>query len=394
MVSLMIMKNKMNINLIKCFSTLVVTLPLTLLSQIYIPPAFDMSGGSTYILNSYNQSNTAYPPNMAIRFCGDCNQSGNFTTELTAEAEHRAGGGAGQWRGENDNGVSVRGGTNKTRASFLMILNTTTRSTISVNWTVRDIVTNPNTNYIELQWRIGGSGDWNNVSNDLYQQGTTTSGTIFNITLPTSADNQSDLRIRWIYYETGNGARDRLAIDDILISSDAILPLEIVYFDVWQLDRSIQIQWIVSDPMNIDYFRVEESLDGLNFYSIQSIPFNHRENQLKYSYTHATPGYSKLYYRINQVDFDGQSFYTDIKNISVKKEKYVQIYPTIAKEQLFINLTEKTEVLIIDSQGRLLISKPNLTFFNVIDISKLISGKYYIKLVDAQTSSLFTFIKL
>ena len=187
------------------------------MGQNTVPTAYSLSSGS-YTLSSHTGS--SFPTNMAI---GSVTNStdGNFTTDITTNATYNSGGTAGNWDDEGTNGISYQGSGSAERGSFLFRAVSTNRTSINVVWTVRDISASGNTNYIELQWRSGGSGSWNNVTGDLYQQGTTASGTSFSVTLPSGAENLSDLRIRWIYYENGTGTRDRLAIDDITISSSS-----------------------------------------------------------------------------------------------------------------------------------------------------------------------------
>lgn len=183
------------------------------LGQSTIPTAFNLSGGN-YTLTTY--SATTFPPNMAIGY-EDNSTDGNFTNDLATNTTN--GSAAGNWKGELANGISYQASGSSARGSFLLRTISTSRTNIVVAWTVRDITANANTNYIELQWRVGTSGAWNNVTGDLYEQGSTANGATFSITLPSGAENNSDLRIRWIYYEVGTGTRDRLAIDDITVSS-------------------------------------------------------------------------------------------------------------------------------------------------------------------------------
>ncbi len=180
--------------------------------QSTVPSAHDLS--TNYTLSSH--SGSSYPASMAIGREGN-DSDGSFNTDLDSNSS--SGSSGGNWRAESSNGISYFANGSNQRGSFLLRLNSTSRTNVNVVWKVRDISTGSNTNNIELQWRIGSSGNWNDVTNDLYIQGTTSSGTGFNVTLPSGADNQSDLRVRWIYYETGSGGRDRLAIDDIIVSS-------------------------------------------------------------------------------------------------------------------------------------------------------------------------------
>lgn len=368
----------------------------TLQGQPPLPDIFDMSGGESYIMDKQPPGAKTYPANMVIRFCTACNQQGNFIDDLTGEADHHEGGGAGKWRGEGNNGVSVRGGTDMTRASFLVRLNTTGRSNIIVGWKVRDIVTNVNRNCMELQWRIGGSGAWNNVGADLYCQGTQSSGTAYQVALPNITGNQSDLRVRWIYYETGTGARDRLALDDVLITSssasDIVLPLRVRDFELERYEQGIRLSWFASNLEEIESFEIEESVDGLQFKTIERVPNRRTEGSDNFTFVKNDLSEGRYYYRIAQIDLDGMIHYTSVKTLDFEIETAVTVFPTIASDELVILGSLKSSIKIINSDGKICYQQ-KLDLENVIDVSDLTAGIYYVIVQTGTTKSAFTMIK-
>jgi autotransporter-associated beta strand protein len=169
-----------------------------------------------FSLSSY--SGTTFPAGMAV---GNENNAtdGNFTTDLLNDAP--GGIGAGKWNEWGTFGISYLGSNTAQRGSFLLRVASTGLSNITVNWFVHTISSNTPMNFIELQWRNGSSGAWNNVTGDVYQDGTNTSPSGYSVTLPAAANNSNDLRIRWIYYEVGSGNQARLSIDNIVVSGTA-----------------------------------------------------------------------------------------------------------------------------------------------------------------------------
>ncbi len=376
---------------------MLLTLTTTIRGQLPLPEVFDMSSGASYIMDKQPQGAKTYPKNMVIRFCTVCNQKGNFTDDLTAEADHHEGGGAGKWRGEGNDGVSVRGGTDMTRASFLVRLNSTGRSNIAVGWTVRDIVSNVNTNCLELQWRVGGSGSWNNVGGDLYCQGAQSSGSSYQVTLPDLAANQSDLRVRWIYYETGSGARDRLALDDILItsasSSDVVLPLRVRDFQLEKDNQGIRLTWFATNLEEIEFFEVEESRDGMHFEKIERVPNFTSGNSEQFTSYRSDLLQGRYYYRIAQVDLDGMIHYTPVKTLEFHLETtMITVFPTIATDELMIIGADGDRIKIVNSDGQICYSGARNSS-NVIDISGLLPGIYFVVVESGTSKSSFTIMK-
>jgi hypothetical protein len=206
-------------NLLNTFAIVMLLGTNGMMGQSTVPSAFSLSGGN-FSLTAY--TGTSFPTNMAIGFENN-STDGTFNTDLILDVVN--GNAAGQWDDEAASGISYGASSSSSRGSFLFRCVSTGRTNIQVGWVVRDIIVAANTNYIELQWRSGASGTWNDVSGDIYQQGTTANGTSFSVTLPSGAENLSDLRVRWIYYEIGSGSRDRLAIDEISITSNGTASL-------------------------------------------------------------------------------------------------------------------------------------------------------------------------
>jgi len=168
-----------------------------------------------FTLNTY--TGTLWPTGIA--FGEIAGSDGTFTTNLTTNNSNNSAT-APDWNDEGANGLSIQGNGTYQSHCILTRANSTSLTSVIVNWTVRDISVQSNVNYIELQW-ANGTGTWTNVTGDIYQQGTTTNGTAFSVTLPSGANNLADLRIRWIYYEIGTWTRDRLAVDDISITASS-----------------------------------------------------------------------------------------------------------------------------------------------------------------------------
>src|SRR5690606_6511055 len=108
---------------------------------------------------------------------------------------------------------------------------------INVNWTSWTVVDQGSrVNAIALQYRLGSSGTWIDVDDpvsSIYTGSTTGrgNGVSFSQVLPTDANDQDVVQVRWVYWDfSGSGARDRLAIDDISITGSAASSAEIAIF--------------------------------------------------------------------------------------------------------------------------------------------------------------------
>lgn len=339
------------------FSLLLLAFALVRLNgQGTFPDPFDMSSGATFTLLSFNHCGmpTCDPPvNMSIGEEAIVAQ-GSFVTPLLGDASY--GTAQGNWYAEGPNGISYESSNAETRASFLLNLITTNRQDIAVGWKVNDIAVYPNTAYIELQYRIGTVSDFIDVTGDLYQQGTTPSGTTFSLTLPAAANNVELVQVRWIYYEIGSGATDRLALDDIMVSSSP-LPVELTRFDAYAQRNEVLLEWQTATESRNAQFVVERSGDGRTFSTLRTLAgAGDSRSPIDYATTDAAPLRGQSFYRLKQVDFDGTFEYSPVRAVFMGGANTVRLAPTLVADALTASVPEaRLEDIrwtIFDLQGR------------------------------------------
>lgn len=179
-----------------------------------------------------------YPPNMLFV---SMNQSDPPLTASFALADSVKGAynlsSSTRINGLNADGIALinTGGTNSgyvasALGGVLLGLRTTGVTSASVQWTGGTVTPNPRQYGIQLRYRVGDSGSFQDLldANNqpvTYQRSATAghSQVIGPVTLPTNLLNKPYVQLLWQYYHTGvgsSGARDQLRIDDIVISRD------------------------------------------------------------------------------------------------------------------------------------------------------------------------------
>ena len=97
-------------------------------------------------------------------------------------------------------------------------------------------------------------------------------------------------------------------ISQFTIKGTLILPIELISFNCDVVDNNILLSWLTATEINNDYFIIEHSIDGFNWYSLQTIQAaGNSNNTLEYSFMHYFPDSKINYYRLRQIDFDGNS---------------------------------------------------------------------------------------
>lgn len=206
--------------------------------------AYPLATNGTYLLNSWSASAPAgtYPPNMTFYQ----NSSAVPDPPLSAVMEN-------PWVLPYDrtsrsriNGLGSDGfsfiNTSSPQAetgsgfmgSAVLALNTGGAQDIRVTWTGGTVVPNSADYAIRLQYRVGDTGDFTDVTNNgnpveyLRNALAGHSQTIGPVTLPADANDKSLVQIRWKYhYRSGTGSRPQLRVDDIQVSAGNPAPVAV-----------------------------------------------------------------------------------------------------------------------------------------------------------------------
>lgn len=105
------------------------------------------------------------------------------------------------------------------------------------------------------------------------------------------------------------------------------LPVELLHFNAECDENFVQLSWSTASETNNSHFEIEKSTDGFNWNWINTTPGSGTTNQLNsYSYRDYNPSNSISYYRLSQVDYDGQKTTYDIQSIEACAENTDNIW--------------------------------------------------------------------
>lgn len=137
-------------------------------------------------------------------------------------------GNAGGWYHLGDNGIGLLASGTNPAGALIVSINTLGQSAIQISWLCRTIYNQASRdNSIALQYRIGNTGNFTNIgTSSTYSSAGNVNGhssALFTELLPSVAENQPEVQLRWVYWESvsTSGSRDKIAVDDISISATA-----------------------------------------------------------------------------------------------------------------------------------------------------------------------------
>ena len=137
------------------------------------------------------------------------------------------------------------------------------------------------------------------VSKQLYSSGTTTSARAIPLSLTA---------FETYYFAIDGGRGDECAFT-LRITKTWPYPIELETFQsVCNNSYEVELKWETATEMNNDYFTIEKSRDGINYFSIGKLPgAGNSSVSQHYSYVDRDPIAGVSYYRIKQTDFNGET---------------------------------------------------------------------------------------
>ena len=197
---------------------------------------------------------------------------------------------------------------------------------------------------------------------------------------------KDSLTIR-LYYGLGSSNTPRFTLlKNVIVMghpSASTLPLTLLSFSAEENQGITALNWSTSNEVNISYFLLEKSNDGLNFITLTSVDSKNEASVNSYEAIDIANNYTTVYYRLKIVDKEGKYTYSKIvanttDNSSQAKNK---IYPNPVKNELTLLLSgsiENVDASIVALSGKELmrLSLQNGAITKTINVSRLSKGGY------------------
>ncbi len=123
---------------------------------------------------------------------------------------------------------------------------------------------------------------------------------------------------------------------DIIVNSPVPLPVELIYFEGYVYPSFNSLKWSTASEYNSDYFRIERSVDGVLWKVVGIKSASGNSNiKINYSYLDSFDDLVIHYYRLVQVDYDGNyKIYGPISLDNTKTFKKVIKYVNILGQEV------------------------------------------------------------
>ena len=114
------------------------------------------------------------------------------------------------------------------------------------------------------------------------------------------------------------------------------LPLTLLNFAAANKGLKNVLSWQTSSEINTDYFAVERSENGDEFYGIAKLKSTNYFSINNYRYEDVLNSNAIIYYRLKQTDVDGKYSYSKVISLHQNIESLIQVVPNPASKNCTI----------------------------------------------------------
>jgi Secretion system C-terminal sorting domain len=212
------------------------------------------------------------------------------------------------------------------------------------------------------------------------------------------------------YRPSGNsGTQNGLGtqISYATLGAPIVLPVKFTSFSATKKDNDALLSWVVENETSlVTNYEVERSTDGIKFDKINTIAKNGGTSNI---YNITDPNLSALvnngiiYYRIKQIDLNGEFVYSDIKNVRLsEKATLISAFPNPVTDYttVKIDVIEAAEVTVslISADGKQLqtstLKAAKGLNLKKVDMNNLPKGDYLLKVMSGTEVQTIKVVKL
>ena len=152
------------------------------------------------------------------------------------------------------------------------------------------------------------------------------------------------------------------------------------------------VQWTTTSEVNNDHFEIERSTDLVKWTTIQKLNTSYSH---KYTYIDINPAEGYNYYRIKQVDLNGDYFYTEIRIVLVETTTEIVLRPNPVLTELSLVLPfSNGSIEIANESGTVLIARKINANHLTISVVQLKAGTYFARITAGDKVYVKKFVKI
>jgi hypothetical protein len=183
-------------------------------------------------------------------------------------------------------------------------------------------------------------------------------------------------------------------------SSAYTLPLDFLSFTAKTdaLNKFVNLNWSTTNEVNTKNFEIQKRTDISDFKTIGTVNSKNVSGIHNYSFVDGNLINGTSYYRLNQIDNDGNSKFSEIATANIKSAISLSVYPNPVVNSLNVShpaASNQANIKIFNLEGKTILQKSLLASATStqLDVSDLTTGSYLIVIEDQSEKSSIKFIK-
>ena len=198
-----------------------------------------------------------------------------------------------------------------------------------------------------------------------------------------------ELTFRIYLYGAGNGDYDGVFFlhpfagnpEDVALQFEGCvvspLPVELSAFTASATGEVAEFAWTTASERNNDYFAVELSADGASFEEVGRVDGAGTTGTAQsYGFPHVARRGGTHYFRLRQVDFDGQDSYSEVVAVDLDGAAALTVTNTVAERELLVSVAGPATYRILSRSGDVAQAGQLGGGREPIDVSALAPGMY------------------
>lgn len=187
--------------------------------------------------------------------------------------------------------------------------------------------------------------------------------------------------------------KDGIGVDNInAVNFRSVLPVDLISYDALLLkNRTVSLKWSTTREINNAYYLINRSSNGIDFSSIGKVNGSLSSTDLvNYQFTDSYPLDGNNFYRLSQVDIDGNQKILSVKKVTVKPSGAMSLYPNpVVGNSVTLDYGKTVSSIVsyklLDVSGKVLSSGKIHQQTQELNLPVLGAGIYTIQLSDGKS---------
>lgn len=164
---------------------------------------------------------------------------------------------------------------------------------------------------------------------------------------------------------------------------NATLPVTWLYFRVDGAAGAVQCTWATAMEQDSDHFLVQAGPNGVDFETIGVVVAAGNSHTVReYAFTDPNARTGTWYYRLEQVDIDATSAYSNVIPIDLKLDATVDlvVHPNPSHGSLTVadRLEPRAKAYLLDATGRVVLRASGPALNEGLDVARIANGTYHL----------------